>query len=62
MSSILQACSEQPPSGNRPGRRYRQVVVDMPPPNRMVEQLRVGGGAGIAGSVAAWGTCTIIGS
>jgi energy-coupling factor transporter ATP-binding protein EcfA2 len=33
-------------------RLHRQVVVDMPPPNRLVKQFRVGGGEGAAGSGA----------
>jgi len=40
---------------------YRQVVVDMPPPNRLVKQVTVGGGSGSDDAGAAWGTCTTIG-
>jgi hypothetical protein len=41
-------------------RRYRQVVVDIPPPNRLVKQFTVGGGSGSDEAGVAWGTCTML--
>lgn len=42
--------------------RHRQVVVDMPPPSRVVKQLSVGEGSGAEDSGVAFGARTTIGS